>query len=85
MTFRVTDLMIEAAAKKSPKKPAGKPGPCTRCTQCTRTGMSTCTSDTGDQGCTDCKGDPVKNCNARALAGLHAQLRETLMAQAQAY
>lgn len=75
MTFRVTDLMIEAAAKK----PAKKAPPCTRCTQCTRTGMSTCTSDTGNN-CTDCKGTK-KPGKARALADLHTQLRETLMAQ----
>ena len=79
MMFRVTDLMIEAAAKKQ-SNVKETPHPCTRCTQCTKTGMSTCTANS-DDGCDDCKGNkPSKK--AKALADLHAALRETMMAQA---
>ena len=74
MTFRVTDLMIEAAAKKSAKK---KQAPCTRCTQCTKTGVSTCTADSNDK-CGDCGNGSKKR---KALSDLHGALRETLMAQ----
>lgn len=78
MTFRVTDLMIEAAAKK----PSRKAAPCTRCTQCTKTGVSTCTDVTGREGCTDCNGQKKPSKKAKALADLHTQLRETLMVHA---
>ena len=81
MMFRVTDLMIEAAAAKKPKPGKGKEG-CTLCTQCTHTGASTCTDTSG-------RGDPCTPCSqqkpgrkARALSDLHVQLHAALMAQA---
>ncbi len=47
MQFRVTDLLIEAAKKKAPRRktaapkiPCGKPTTCYRCTKCTSTAMS---------------------------------------------
>jgi hypothetical protein len=90
MTFRVTDLMLEAVAvgkSKKPKKgdPATKPPACGKCTHCTPTGVSTC--ETVSDECNSrsvmatCDETPGRTRKQR-LELLEAQLDELLAEQA---
>ena len=86
MTFRVTDLMLEAVAvgkgKKRPKKcePTTTP-PCGHCTNCTQTGVSTCATASDDCNSVSvmcsCEDTPSRTRKQR-LELLEAQLDDLL-------